>query len=96
MRKSNQQTIGQVIQQYLKENNLEKKFKRSHIIGSWEIIMGKVVANHTKSIVFNDKTLFLELDSPGLRNELSYRKAELIKKINTEAGEEIIKEIIFK
>lgn len=96
MRKSNQQSIGEILQQYLKENNLDKKLRRSHIIGTWETIMGKMVANHTKNMYFSDKVLFIELDSPGLRNELSFRKAEMIKKINTEAGEEMVKDIVFK
>lgn len=96
MRKSNQQSIGELLQQFLKDNNLDKKLKRSHIIGTWETLMGKVVANHTRNMYFGEKILFVELDSPGLRNELSFRKEEMIKKINAEAGEEIIKEIIFK
>jgi predicted nucleic acid-binding Zn ribbon protein len=96
MRKSNQQTIGEVLKQYLKENNLEKKLAHSNVIGSWETFMGKMVANHTKKLYFSDKTLFVELDSAALRNELSFRIEEMKKTINSEAGEEIVKEIVLK
>ena len=36
MRKSNQQTIGEVLQQFLKENKLDAKLNQANIIGSWE------------------------------------------------------------
>lgn len=96
MRKSNQQSIGEVLKQYLQENNLEKKLAHSNIISSWGELMGKVVANHTKKVYFSDKTLFVELDSAALRNELSFRMEDMRQRINTEAGFEIVKEIVLK
>ncbi len=96
MRKSNQQSIGEIVEQFLKENRLDKKLKRAHVIGCWEELMGKVVANHTRNLYFSDQVLFVELDSPALRNELVFRKAEVVKKINADAGEELIKEVVFK
>jgi predicted nucleic acid-binding Zn ribbon protein len=96
MRKTNHQSIGEVLKQYLKENNLEGKLMRNNIINGWEKLMGKVVANHTKQVYFSDKILFVELDSPALRNELSYRKEDMRKRINSEAGEEIVTDIVFK
>ncbi|MFL5753474.1 MAG: DUF721 domain-containing protein [Bacteroidia bacterium] len=96
MRKSNQQSIGEVLKQYLQENNLEKKLAHSNIINSWEELMGKVVANHTRKVYFSGNVLYVELDSPALRNELSYRKEDMRKKINAEAGEEIVREIVLK
>ncbi len=96
MRKSNQQSIGEVISQFLKEHQLDKKLKRNMVISEWEQIMGKVIANHTRKVYFADRCLFIELDSPALRQELLLQKSSLIKKINQEAGEELINDMVLK
>lgn len=96
MRKSNQQSIGEVLQQFLKQNRLDKKLHYAEIIGSWESIVGKLVAQHTKNMYFHENKLILELDSPALRNELLMQRSEIVKKVNTLAGEELIKEVVLK
>ena len=39
--------------------------------------------------------LFVKLDSPALKNELSYSKSKLIEELNKVVGEEIVKDIVF-
>ncbi len=96
MRKSNEQSIGEALERFLKEFNLDKKMKRSSVINNWEKYAGKVISNHTKNIFFVENNLVVELDSAGVRHELSFKKDELKKIINTELKEEIVSDIILK
>ena len=88
------QHIGQAIRQLLKEYHLKPKFDEANIVASWERIVGKPVAKHTKRIYIRNKVLFIELDSPAMKSDLSFHKNHLIKLIENEFGKEVLKEIV--
>jgi len=96
MRKTDTQTIAQVIKEYLKSPKLENKFKQFKIINSWEEILGKIVSKSTTNIYIKDKTLFVFLKSSVIRNQLYMIKTEIVKKLNEKVGEEIINDIVLK
>ena len=96
MRKSNQQSIGEVLQQFLKENHIDKKLQQADIISKWELLVGKLFAKHTKQLYFMGNKLVIELDSPALRNELNMQRSTLISKINELADDKIVADIILK
>ncbi len=96
MRKSNQQSIGEALQQFLKENHIDKKLHQADIIGKWEILVGKLFAKHTKQVYFMGSKLVIELDSPALRNEMNMLRTNLIAKINEMADDKVVTEIILK
>jgi hypothetical protein len=96
MRKSNEQTIGEVLQQFLKENNLDAKLNQANIIGNWEKLVGPLFSKHTKQIYFSASKLFIEIDSPAVKNELIMQKSNLLSKLNEFSDGEIVSEIIIK
>jgi len=96
MKKSNEQSIGEVLQHFLKENQLDKKIHQTEIIGKWEIIVGRLFSKHTKHLYFSGTRLFIELDSPALRNELLMQKSKLIEKINEISEEIVVTEIVIQ
>src|SRR5258707_15595330 len=88
------QHIGQAIRQLLKEYHLKPKFDEASIISSWERIAGKPVAKRTKRIYIRNKVLFIELDSPAMKSDLSFHRNDLIKTIEAEFGKDVLKEIV--
>jgi len=62
----------------------------------WENLAGKEIALSSQPIKIQDKCLFLAVKSNVWANELNLRKGELIEKINREAGDEIISNVLFK
>ena len=95
-RKSNSQTIGEVLTQFLKENNLDDKMIQQKIISSWEEIAGKMIKNHTRNVYIFQRQLFVELDSDVIRHEVLMQKSQLIESVNRFAKNEIINSIIIK
>lgn len=93
MRKTNQQSIGDVLKEFLKQNHLDKKLLHALVMQEWENIVGPLFAKHTKSMHFYEKKLVLEIESPSLRNELLMQKSVIIDKVNKVAGEDLITEI---
>ncbi len=96
MKKSNDQTLKEVINELLKAYKLSDKLKEVRLIDSWEKVVGKLINKHTKNLYIKKKVLFVKLDSAALRNELSYARQKIIKALNKEAKEEVIDDIVFK
>ncbi len=96
MKKSNEQSLGAAIREFLKNFNLEEKVIETRVSSSWEKVMGRNIARYTEKIVLKNKILTVYLHSSVLRNELSMAKTKIKDMLNKEAGQEVIKEIIFR
>ncbi|MCK4360231.1 MAG: DUF721 domain-containing protein [Bacteroidales bacterium] len=95
MKKSNDQTLKEVINELLEAYKLGDKLKEVRLIDSWEKVVGKLINKHTKNLYIKKKVLFVKLDSAALRNELSYARQKIIKALNKEAKEVVIDDIVF-
>jgi hypothetical protein len=93
--KTNDKPIKEAFEEMLDTFHLQQKFRQQKIIVTWEQVMGKVVANRTTKLFFQNKKLFIYLSSSVLREELLNHKEDIIKKLNEEAGAEIVTEIVF-
>jgi predicted nucleic acid-binding Zn ribbon protein len=58
--------------------------------------LGKTIAHYTKSVSLKSKTLFVEISSSVVKNELFMMREEIRRKLNERAGEEMVNKIIFK
>ena len=96
MRKSNQQSIGTLIRKLLKNQKLEGRLKELDVLKLSEELLGKNLMKYINDLSVKNGTLIIKVKSAVVRNELSYQKSEIIKKINEQVGNEILKEIILK
>lgn len=96
MRRSNTQSLSEVIREYVKGTSIERKLKEVDVVQGWEDLLGKTIAHYTKSISLNNKVLYVEISSSVVKNELFMMREEIRRKINEKAGEEIVARIIFK
>ena len=87
-------SIEDLMQLFIKENNLSKGMQKIKVGETWTKMMGPGVANHTTSIKLQNKTLIVHLTSSVLREELSYGKEKIIKLMNEELGSTIITKIM--
>ncbi len=80
---------------FLKSYNLKAKFNETYLVAYWENIMGNSIAKRTDKIYIKNGVLFLRISSSSLSQELVLAKSKIINLLNSELGEEIIKEIVF-
>jgi len=92
---NNSMHIGQAIQQLLNRYHIKSKFDEANLINSWESLVGKPVAKRTKRLYIRNKVLFVELESPALKNDLSIHKSKIIDLLQKEFGPEVVKELVF-
>ncbi len=95
MKKSNDQTLGEAIQELIKTYRLEDKLNRARLVKSWESVTGELISKHTEKIFVKGSKLYVKLDSDALKNELLYARTKLIKMLNESVKSEIISEIVF-
>ena len=93
-RKSNEQSIKEVIGDLIQSNHMKTKLTEINIINNWEKIVGVLIAKNTTKIYFYKKKLFIHIESAPLRNELNYSRSKILELINKEAGEELIDEVL--
>ena len=96
MRKSNTQPLKGIIREYIEALGHKRKLKEVNLIASWESLVGKLVANHTKSIYIKNNVLFVYLDSAAIRNELMMMRGQILKRMNDHAGSELITKVILR
>lgn len=95
MNSSNEQILKDVIKNLVQRYKLEYGLVSTRIVNSWESVAGELIAKHTENIYVRGDTLYIKLDSPALKNELSYAKEKLVKAINKAVDKEAIKTIVF-
>jgi len=95
-RKSNEQSIKDVISDFIQSNHMKNKLIEINIINNWGKIVGDLIAKNTTKIYFYKSKLFIHIESAPLRNELNYSKSKILELVNKEAGEELIDEVVVR
>jgi predicted nucleic acid-binding Zn ribbon protein len=90
----NSQSLGEVIQQFIKRNGMQPKLDEATLVAQWEEIVGKMIARHTLDLYLKNQKLFIKFDSAALRQEMSYAKSKLIENINKTIGHTCVNEIV--
>lgn len=87
-------SIKDLMGSFIQENNLKKGFQKMHIEEAWEKLLGAGVASYTSEVKLQNGTLIVRLSSSVLREELSYGKDKIIRMINEEMEEELVKRLM--
>lgn len=93
---NNESTIGAVLQQIIQVNKLQPGMDQIDVRDAWKQLMGSGVNNYTRNVVLKGSTLYVELGSSVLREELTHGKYKIVKMINEELGREVVKEVILR
>ena len=95
-RLSNQSTVGDVLKQIIQVNKLQPGMDQIDVKEARQNLMGNGVNSYTKNVALRGSTLYVELSSSVLREELSHGKSKIITMINEELKREVIKEVVLR
>lgn len=95
-RKNENLNMGDALQEFIKENRLQKGMDKVNAREAWAKLMGNGVNNYTTSIELRNETLFVSLSSSVLREELSHGKTKIINLLNEELGRELVKKLVLR
>lgn len=93
---TNMRKLSSVIKKIVSNPKISDKLENLKIIEIWNEILGNNLQKYIiDSKVYNRK-LLVKIKSSTLRNELGFKKTDLINQINKRFGKKIIDEIILK
>ena len=96
MKRSEFQSLGSAIREYLKEEKIDGKIAEIEAVNSWESIIGKQIARATSSIYIKEGTLYIHLKSSIVRNELMMMRNDIMQAMNQRVGSRVVKAIILR
>lgn len=89
-------SIQDALKEFVETNKLEKGLDKINVADAWANLMGNGVNNYTTAVNLERDTLYIQLNSSVLREELSYGKDKIIKMLNEALGKDLIKKIILR
>lgn len=96
MQRHNEQTIGEILNQFLKASQLENRIFEDRLATIWQETLGDAITAETDRIHLQNGLLFIDLRSPSLRNELLMRRTAIMHLLNEKLEAEIIKQIVIR
>lgn len=95
-RLNNQSTVGDVLKQIIEVNKLQGGMDQIDVKDAWRNLMGNGVNTYTKNVILKGSTLYVELTSAVLREELSHGKSKIIKMINEELRRDVVRDVVLR
>ena len=95
-RLNNESSIGDVLKEIIQNNKLQPGMDQVSVKEAWVSLMGNGVNSYTKNVSLKGNTLYVELTSSVLREELSHGKSKIIAMINEELRRDIVKDVVLR
>ena len=95
MKHDSPKSLREAIGKYLKEERLDGKLNEHKLIGIWQELMGPTIASRTDRMFIKKKTLYVNINSAPLKQELNMSKAKVLKLINDKMGIDVIEDAKF-
>ncbi len=73
--------IGEALAEMLKSFGLEERYREAELIAGWDkvgLALGKPLGRYTKRVFVHQRTLYVELSSAPLKNELAMQRTYLL------------------
>lgn len=95
-RKTNQESLGEVIDRMLDYYRLRSGLTQISLQSDWEKIVGSVVANRTEEVLLRGGKLIIRMNSAAMRHELHYQRSEIRDNVNKFIGRDTVKEVLLQ
>lgn len=96
MRRRNTETLGDVIQQFLKQRKLDQPLYEKRVVDAWSEVLGKNIINYTSELSVKNKKLHVTITSSVLRHDLFISREQIVRSLNKYVGSDVINDIVFK
>lgn len=95
-RLNSESSVGEVLKQIIQVNKLQPGMDQIDVKEAWENLMGNGVNHYTKNVVLKGSTLYVELSSAVLREELMHGKSKIVTMINEELRRNVVKDVVLR
>ena len=95
MKRGNTEHIAEIIQRMLRQEGLETPLNEHRIVDAWADVAGPVITRYTRNVFIKNQTLYVQLASSVIRQELMMNRSSLIRDLNNRVGTQVIYNIVF-
>ena len=96
MRRKETLSLGQVLKELLKENNLDAKINETKLLNAVEEVFGAHLSSYITGKNIYNKTLFIHVKSSIVRNEMMMIRQKMVTLVNEKIGETVFTNIVVK
>ena len=97
MRRKQVQNIRDIIKEIIQDDNrLESGLLETRVVNNWGKVMGPTVARSTRRVYLYQGTLFVELNSSIVRNELMMLREKIVSSLNQSVGANVVTNLVLK
>jgi predicted nucleic acid-binding Zn ribbon protein len=84
------------VKQFVKDLGLSSKLEQYEAVNRWGEVVGTRIAQETEAVRIEKGVLVVKVKSSVWRNELNVRKREIIERLNTALGQQVVNDIRFQ
>lgn len=88
--------LSEALKDFVSTNKLQKGLDKVNAREVWNAQMGPAIEKYTTSIKLDGSTLYVQLSSSVLREELSYGKEKIVRMLNAELGKDLITKLVLR
>ena len=88
--------IGDIIDNVLQSFGQNPEMRVMEVWRLWDQILKEPIAENTRPAAFRKRLLLVHVSSSSWIQQLQFMKKDIIEKINTALGEDLVEEIKFK
>lgn len=85
--------VRELIMQNLRTNGLETPLLQRRLIEAWPRVAGEIASRHTTNCYIRNQILYVKMNNPALRADLSMRRSDLVIRLNHAVGSNVIVDI---
>ena len=89
------QSMQTLLPDFLRRQGLESPLRQRRLLTSWDDVVGEPIARYTSERFIKNQTLFVKVNNPALRADLSMGRSILVKRLNECDGAQVIVDIKF-
>jgi len=88
-------SLGELLPEFLRSEGLETPLQQKRLIDCWDAVVGAHIAELCGVKFIKNQTLFVKLDNPALRADLTMNRSILVRRLNEQVGAQVIADIQF-
>ena len=93
-RTANEEKLQNVVNDFIDQTGLRKKFQEQEILLSFKEIMGPFLMKKVKKSYVKNQKLFLQLSSAAFKQELVLQKTVLLWQLNSKIGSNYLTDLV--
>lgn len=96
MKRNQTQAIGDLLSDYIRQNQMEEKLREVDLLQYWPELIGPALGRYIGGIRIEKQVLYVNVTSSVARAELYMLREEFRQRLNEKVGHEVITKIVFR